>query len=271
MPHVPVGASEGFKGKSEYGPYGDTIEEIDWSSGQILAKLKELGLDENTLVIFTSDNGPWIEPTHAPRGVKNDGKPFIPLDHSGSALPLRGWKMSTWDGGSRVPFIARWHGKIAPGGKSDQLLSTMDLLPTFAKLAKAKLPNWDIDGKDATNFILGKTDTSPREDYFYYSGCLLTGVRSGKWKLVLPRSGNPDGTGWWGRLIEEIPEVQLFNLDLDPSEAWNLAAAHPDVVKSLMKRIDWALEELGDIDQSGSGARFFDEGERKLQVPLASH
>lgn len=271
LPHVPVGASEGFKGKSEYGPYGDTIEEIDWSSGQILAKLKELGIDQNTLVIFTSDNGPWIEPTHAPRGAAADGKPFIPLDHSGSALPLRGWKMSAWDGGSRVPFIARWPGKIASGGKSDQLLSTMDLFPTFATLAKAKLPKWEIDGRDATNFLLGQTDTSPRDDYFYYSGCLLTGVRSGKWKLVLPRSGNPDGTGWWGRLIEKIPEVQLFNLDLDPSEAWNLAAAHPDVVKSLMKRIDWAREELGDIDQTGSGARFFDKGERKLQVPLASN
>ena len=267
LPHVPVGASEGFKGKSEYGPYGDTIEEIDWSSGQIFAKLKELGLDENTLVVFTSDNGPWTEPTHAPRGVPADGEPFIPLDHSGSALPLRGWKMSAWEGGSRVPFIARWPGKITAGSESDQVLSTMDLFPTFANLAGAKLPKWDIDGKDATDFLLGKAD-SPRDDYFYYSGCLLTGVRSDKWKLVVPRSGNPDGTGWWGRLIEEIPEVQLFDLEMDASEAWNLANVHPDIVKKLMKRIDWARKELGDIDRSGQGARFFDKGERTLQDPL---
>lgn len=267
LPHVPVGASEGFKGKSEYGPYGDTIEEIDWSSGQILAKLKELDLDENTLVIFTSDNGPWIEPTHAPRGTQNDGASFIPLDHSGSALPLRGWKMSAWEGGSRVPFIARWPGKIPAGSKSAQLLSTMDLYPTFANLAGAKMPKREIDGEDATEFLFGKAE-SPREDYFYYSGCLLTGVRVGKWKLVLPRPGDPAGTGWWGRLIEEIPEIQLFDLELDAAEAWNLATVYPDTVKKLMKRIEWARKELGDIDRTGSGARFFDPGERRLQDPI---
>ncbi len=270
LPHVPVGASEGFKGKSEYGPYGDTIEEIDWSSGQILAKLQELGLDENTLVMFTSDNGPWTEPTHASRGGRNSGKPFIPLDHSGSALPFRGFKMTAWEGGSRVPFIARWPGRIPAGSKSDRILSTMDLLPTFANLAGAPLPKWEIDGRDATDFLLGKTEISPREDFFYYSGCLLTGVRSGKWKLVLPRPGNPDGTGWWGRMLEEIPEIQLFDLELDQAEQNNLANVYPDVVETLMKRIDWARNELGDIDRSGEGARFFDEGERQLEVPLAS-
>lgn len=268
LPHVPVGASENFKGKSDYGPYGDTIEEIDWSSGQIFAKLKELGLDENTLVIFTSDNGPWIEPTHAPRGNKRDNEPFIPLDHSGSALPLRGWKMSAWDGGSRVPFIARWPGQISAGSKSDELLSTMDLLPTFARLAGAELPTWEIDGRDASQFLRGETTTSPREDYFYYAGCMLTGVRAGNWKLVLAREGNPAGTGWWGRLIETVPTLQLYNLDQDPAEASNLAHVYPDIVQSLLTRIDTARTELGDLRITGTGARFHDPGPRQLQVPL---
>lgn len=271
LPHVPVGASENFKGKSAYGPYGDTIEEIDWSSGQIFAKLKSLGLDENTLVIFTSDNGPWIEPTHAPRGNGRDGTPFIPLDHSGSAIPFKGAKMSTWEGGSRVPFIARWPGQIPAGGKSAELLATMDLLPTFARLAGATLPPWPIDGHDASAFLRGESASSPRDDFLYYAGCLLTGIRAGNWKLVLPREGNPPGTGWWGRMIEEIPAVQLFNLDLDPAEASNLATVYPDVLQSLLQRIETARHELGDLESTGRGARFFDSGERRLQVPLTPH
>ncbi|MDF1812190.1 MAG: sulfatase [Verrucomicrobiales bacterium] len=150
MPHIPVGASEDFKGKSEYGPYGDTIEEIDWSTGRILDKLKELEIDGNTLVVFTSDNGPWVETT---RGMKPAGRKFIPRDHSGSAAPLKGWKMSAWDGGCKVPFIARWPGKIAEDRVSSELLSTLDLLPTFAKIAGAKLADdRTIDGYDATGF-----------------------------------------------------------------------------------------------------------------------
>ncbi len=266
LPHIPVGASPEFKGKSAYGPYGDTIEEIDWSCGQILAKLKELELDENTLVVFTSDNGPWVETT---RAMQPDGKPFIPRDHSGSADPLRGWKMSAWDGGSRVPCIVRWPGRVPQGRVSDELLSTMDLLPTFAKLAGAKLDeDVTLDGLDAASFLLGKSDASPRDEYLYYAGCLLTGVRSGKWKLVLPRKANPSGTGWWGRMIEAVPQTQLFNLDDDPAEATNLAMEHPETVAALMKRIERARTELGDIDRTGSGVRLFDEGPRRLEVPL---
>ena len=262
MPHIPVGASEHFKGRSEYGPYGDTIEEIDWSTGQILEKLRELDIDKNTLIIFTSDNGPWVETTHA---MKPDGKPFIPRDHSGSAAPLRGWKMSTWDGGSKVPFIAHWPGRIDAGRQSAQILSTMDLLPTFAELAGAELPeNRTLDGHDASDFLLGKSDTSPRDDYFYYSGCLLTGVRVGPWKLVLPRPANPPGTGWWGRMIERIDEVQLYQLDVDPGETKNVAGEHPDIVAKLQERIAAARRELGDIDVVGSGARLFDEGPRRI-------
>ncbi len=264
LPHIPVGASEKFKGKSEYGPYGDTIEEIDWSCGEIVAGLKKLGLDENTLIVFTSDNGPWVETT---RSMEPGGKPFIPRDHSGSADPLRGWKMSAWDGGSRVPCIVRWPGKVPEGSVSDELLTTMDLLPTFAALAGAELPDRQLDGRDASAFLKGESD-SPRDEYLYYAGCLLTGVRSGAWKLVLPRPANPPGTGWWGRMIEAIPERQLFNLDDDPGETTNVAAEHPEIVEQLTKRIQLARAELGDIDRTGSGARFFDPGERRLQVPL---
>ncbi len=263
MPHIPLGASEKFKGKSAGGFYGDTIEELDWSCGEIVRTLKELNIDDNTLVIFTSDNGPWVETT---RGMKPDGRSFIPRDHSGNANPFRGWKMSAWDGGCRVPFIARWPGRIPEGSSSDEILSTMDLLPTFAKIAGAELPDLKLDGTDATDFLTRKSEISPRDEYLYYSGCLLTGVRSGKWKLVLPRKNAPAGLGWWGRMIEEVAEVQLFDLNADPGETTNLAAAHPDVVASLIKRIERARTELGDIDKTGSGARFFDKGPRKLQM-----
>ncbi len=264
MPHVPVGASADYKGKSAYGPYGDTIEEIDWSCGQIFAKLKSLNLDDNTLVIFTSDNGPWIETT---RAMTPGGKPFIPRDHSGTAEPLRGWKMSAWDGGCRVPCIVRWPEKVPAGNVSDEVLTTMDLLPTFASLAGAEIPkSIQLDGFDASEFLLGKTKESPRDEYLYYCGCLLTGVRVGKWKLVLPRPASPPGTGWWGRMIEAVSTTQLFNLDDDIGETTNLARQHPDVVAMLEKRIAAARAELGDIDRSGTGARFFDEGGRHLQA-----
>lgn len=265
MPHIPLGASEEFKGRSDYGPYGDAIEEIDWSCGQIFEKLKELGIDESTLVIYTSDNGPWVETT---RGMMPDEKPFIPRDHSGTADPLRGWKMSAWDGGCRVPFVARWPSHIPAGKVNDEILATMDLLPTFAALSGGKLPDYQIDGKDAFAFLMGETEQSPRDDYFYYTGCLLTGVRQGNWKLVLPRPANPPGTGWWGRMIEAVNETQLFDLANDPGESTNVAAMHPNIVASLQERITQARTELGDIDQTGTGARFFDAGSRKLQNPI---
>ena len=265
LPHIPVGASKDFKGKSEYGPYGDTIEEIDWSTGKILDKLKELGIDDNTLVIFTSDNGPWIETT---AGMKPGGRKFIPADHSGLADPLRGWKMSAWEGGSRVPFLARWPGKIEAGSESKGILTTMDLLPTFAKLAGAKLPDIKLDGTDAADFLAGKAEGSPRDEYLYYTGCLLTGIRKDNWRLVLPRPANPPGTGWWGRMIEAIPAIQLYDLENDPGESKDVAKDHPEVVKQLLARVEEVREDLGDIDKTGSGARFFEPGPRKLQVAL---
>lgn len=265
MPHIPLGASEKFKGKSAGGFYGDTIEELDWSCGEIFKTLKELGIDDNTLVIFTSDNGPWVETT---RGMKPAGKAFIPRDHSGNVEPLRGWKMSAWDGGCRVPFIARWPGKIPAGWSSDELLCTLDLLPTFASIAGAELPEVKLDGFDSTGFLTRQAEASPRDEYLYYSGCLLTGVRDGRWKMVLPRENAPKGLGWWARMIEEVSEIQLYDLDADPSESTNVAASHPEIIALLTKRIEAARVELGDIDQTGAGARFFDTGPRQLQIPI---
>ncbi len=262
MPHIPLGASENFKGKSAGGFYGDTIEELDWSCGEILRTLKELEIDDNTLVVFTSDNGPWVETT---KSMQPNGVPFIPRDHSGNAEPYRGWKMSAWDGGCRVPFIARWPNKIPAGWESHEILSTLDLLPTFAAIAGAELPKVELDGQDATEFLTRKSTASPRDEYFYYAGCLLAGVRSGEWKLVLPREKTPRGIGWWGRMIEAVPETALFNLEVDPGETTNVAAQHPELVASLMKRIERARSELGDLEHAGSGARFFDEGPRSIE------
>jgi arylsulfatase A-like enzyme len=264
MPHIPLGASPDFKGRSAYGPYGDAIEEIDWSAGRILDTLKDLGIDDETLVIFTSDNGPWVETTH---DMKPDGKPFIPRDHSGTVEPLRGWKMSAWDGGCRVPFLARWPGKMKAGRVSDEILSTMDLLPTFAKLAGAALPaDRTLDGLDASDFLCGAAEASPRDDYLYYTGCRLNGVRAGQWKLVLPRVASPPGTGWWGRMIEAVKEPRLFDLNADPGETTNQADRHPEIVARLMRNIEKARAELGDIDHAGSAARSFDKGPRRLEA-----
>lgn len=263
MPHIPLGASEAFRGKSAYGPYGDAIEEIDWSCGEILKKLKSLGIDEKTLVVYTSDNGPWIETTQA---MNPRGKPFIPRDHSGTADPLRGYKMSAWEGGSRVPCIIRWPGTVPANVVTDELLTTMDLLPTFAKFANVEIPvSITLDGYDASQFLTGLSSASPRDEYLYYAGCLLTGVRVKDWKLVLPRSANPRGTGWWGRMIDAVRSVQLFDLKNDPGETTDIAQTHPEVVEELMQRIEQARQELGDLKQTGAGARLFDAGPRKVE------
>lgn len=205
MPHIPLFASPKFKGKSKRGLYGDTIEEIDWSTGQILKTIKSLGLDDKTLVIYTSDNGPW---------KLNGGR-------GGHADPLRGFKFQTYEGGMRVPCIMRWPGKIPAGKVCSEIAATIDFLPTVAKLAQAKLPKQKIDGRDIGLLLEGKAGAkSPHDAYFYYRGNNLQAVRAGKWKL---------------RQLKN--RVELFDLDKDISEASNQADAHPDVVARLKKRI----------------------------------
>jgi arylsulfatase len=159
----------------------------------------------------------------------------------------------------------RWPGKVKAGRVSDALTTTMDLLPTCATLAGAKLPeNVALDGRDLSKFLSGKTEQSPREEYFYYAGCRLLAVRDARWKLVLPRPAKPANLLWWGRMIDAVDTIQLYDLTADIGETQNVAAAHPEIVAALMKRIERARTELGDIDRTGTGARLFDEGPRKL-------
>lgn len=204
MPHVPLFASKDFRGKSKRGLYGDVIEEIDWSVGQILQTLKDLRLDEKTLVVFTSDNGPWLS-------KKKNG---------GSAMPLRGGKFSTFEGGMRVPCLARWPGTIPAGKVCKEVAATIDLLPTFAKIARARVPNDRvIDGKNILPLLLGKKGaTSPHAGYYFFRGKNLQAVRSGKWKLHLG-------------VRKKAP--RLYDLSSDISESSDVSAKHPEVVKKL--------------------------------------
>jgi len=248
MPHIPLGASERFRGKSKRGMYGDVIEELDWSLGQVIDTLKELGLDEKTLVVFTSDNGPWIE------GYIGD--------YAGCADPLRGSKMMTWDGGSREPCIMRWPGKIPAGKRCDEIATTMDLLPTFARLAGVRLPDDRIiDGKDIWPLMTGRSGArSPHEALYFYNYTHLQAVRSGRWKLVLPRPARPPWTGFSARMIDAVPRTQLYDLDTDIEERHDVADQHPDVIRRLMKLVETAREDLGDYNKVGKGTRFFDKG-----------
>jgi arylsulfatase A len=211
MPHTPIGASDRFKGKSERGLYGDAIEEIDWSTGEIMNTLKELGLDSNTIVVFTSDNGPG-------------GR------EGGSAEPLRGKKLTTWEGGLRVPCIIRWPGHVPAGVTCSELATTMDLYPTFARLAGAAVPSdRTIDGKDITPLITGEAGArTPHEAFFYHDARegQLECVRSGRWKLHLKE-----------------PQ-KLYDLQADIGEKHNVASQHPDVVDRLRTLAHRFNEEL---------------------------
>ena len=245
MVHVVLGASEDFKGKSKRGLYGDAMREIDCGVGRMLSTLKELKLDERTLVFFTSDNGPWIE-GHL-------------RDHGGSAFPLRGYKMSTWEGGLRVPGIVRWPGRIQAGQVSDDIVTTLDLYPTFASLAGAKLPDGRVtDGVDMSDFWLGRTDRGPRSTFYYYAYTHLQAVRRGQWKLVLPRPARPPWTSWYGRMIDAVKKPELYDLEADIAELHEVAEEHPQLVAELTQLAEQARQDLGDYNVVGKGARFFD-------------
>jgi arylsulfatase len=231
------------------------IEEIDWNVGRILDALKEHGLDKNTYVIFTSDNGPWL----------------IKKAHGGSAKPLRSGKASTWEGGQRVPCIMWAPGRIPAGKTCDELASTLDVLPTLAKLAGAKPPNDRIiDGHDISDLMHGKRGaTSPTEAFYYYLYTHLQAVRSGKWKLHLPRPARPPWVGnlHWRHIdakdVFEITDPLLYDLEADIGETTGVAAKHPEVVQRLLKLAERARADIGDYDRIGKGARFFDEGPKR--------
>ena len=212
FPHEPLHVSERFKGKSKGGLYGDVVECIDWSCGEILAAIQQAGIDEQTLVIFTSDNGPAGHP----------------------APPLRGGKGSTWEGGMRVPFIARWPGKVPAGAACAEQASVMDILPTFAALAGARLPtDRAIDGKDIWPLVSGRSGArSPHEAFFYYSAYGdLSAVRSGQWKLHIKAPASRASA----KEKEAAPLPALYDLSVDVGEQTNVAADHPDIVEQLTK------------------------------------
>ncbi len=234
MPHNPVHASERFRGRSANGRYGDAVEEIDWSVGEILRTLRELGIDKRTLVIFTSDNG-----AHRRFG--------------GSNAPLRGWKGSTWEGGMRVPCVMYWPGTIPAGLVCDEVTSTMDILPTFAKLAGAEVPkDRIIDGHDISALMTGQPGAkSPYRAFFYYQIDQLQAVRSGRWKLHLPLERKKKN---WGEPIPDVP-LQLYDLKRDISESRDVSKQHPDVVERLFAYAEEAREDLGDVGRQGQGIR----------------
>ncbi|MDI1310976.1 sulfatase [Prosthecobacter sp.] len=258
MPHVPIFASHAFRGQSSAGLYGDVVQEIDWSVGQILDTIKRCGIDQNTLVILFSDNGPFLSYGN----------------HAGSAKPLREGKLTTFDGGVRSPFIARWPGHVPATQVCDEPVMEIDLLPTIARLIGGKLSERKIDGKDILDLLEGKPGAkSPHKSLVFYGGDELQAIRSGPWKLHFPhpyitvdgepgRDGKPSRFGQMkpkaitqsgiagiasrhGYRVENIG-LSLFNLNDDPGETHNLAKEHPEIVEQLQKLAEPTRKELGD-------------------------
>lgn len=236
MPHLPLHTTEEFYGKSNAGLYGDVIETIDWSVGQVLKVLEEEGFDENTIVYFGSDNGPWQEaearmfnkPTV--REGSNDkiwerggNKPW----DAGSSGPLRGYKHTTYEGGPRVPALIRWPEKIKPGGVTDELITHLDLYTTLVKAGHGKLPAYKIDGMDVMPFLLGQEVSSPRNEYGYFINSLQA-IRIGEWKLR-----------------EVNGNTELYNMQYDASEKYNQAANYPDLVKEIRAKMFELAEDVG--------------------------
>ncbi len=249
MVHVPLFVGERFRGSSAADLYGNVVQELDWSVGEILKTIRRKGLDANTLVIFTSDNGPWLSYG----------------DHAGSAGALREGKGTVWEGGVRVPFIARWPGRIAAGRTSTEPAMTIDLLPTVAKLVGASLPTHTIDGLDVWPLLKGDARaTSPHDAfYFYYNTNELQAVRSGRWKLILPHTyrslgSQPRATGGIPAKYQHVKVgLELYDLVRDVGERTDVAAQHPDVVKRLSALAEKARADMGDAltQRVGMGVR----------------
>jgi arylsulfatase A-like enzyme len=252
MPHVPLHVSDKFRGKTSRGLYGDVIEEIDWSVGRVMEALRRNGLEENTWVIFTSDNGPWLSYG----------------DHAGSAFPLREGKGTDWEGGTREPCIMRWPGKIPAGTESWKMLMSIDLFPTIAQLIQAKLPAHSIDGLDVWPIISSKAGAvNPHSAYwFYYEVNQLQAVVTGdgRWKLQLPHTYRTLGGRRGGHNGTPVPyeqrsleHAELYDLDRDISEAADVSSQNAEIVKLLQAEAEKAREELGDslTKRKSKGAR----------------
>lgn len=249
LPHVPLAASARFRGKTARGLFGDVMEELDWSVGQILAEVKKQGLDNNTLVIFTSDNGPWL----------NYG------EHAGSAGGFREGKGTSFDGGHRVPCLIRWPGKVPPGRVNNKLLSTLDILPTVASLCGARQPRQKIDGVNFQTLLAGDDTVKPRDNfYYYYRRNSLEAVRRDDWKLVFAHESRtyegelPGQNGQPGKAPEnhQFP-LALYDLRRDPSERYDVKELYPKVVEELQQLAEAAREDLGDelTQRTGKGVR----------------
>lgn len=242
MPHRPLHVADRFRRKSAGGLYGDAIESIDWSVGRLLDTLKEAGVDNDTLVVYTSDNGPWL---------------YIG-ENGGSAFPLRGGKGTTYEGGMRVPFIARWPGHIPAGATSRQPLSHLDLMPTIAAMTGAKLSDRKIDGADVSPILLGQKDAkNPHEALFYYANGSLNAVRAGRWKYKdVTTLQDETEYGKYEQPEAKVPPA-LYDLELDPTEQKNVANNHADIVERMKKLLKAEREELGDRRRGieGKGVR----------------
>ncbi len=245
MVHIPLGVSERFSGRTPRGLFGDVVMELDWSTGEVFRALRRHGLEENTFVVFTSDNGPWL----------NFG------EHAGSAFPLREGKGTMWDGGCRVPCLMRWPGHIEAGSVTSTMAATIDLLPTIAALAGAPLPPLKIDGVDLTPLLEGVPGAEPRTDYWLYYGQQLQAVRRGPWKLHFPHEYRsyegvrPGRNGFPGPYARGRTGLELYNFEDDDREIMNVADRHPEVVRELQAIGDRARSELGDVGLEGAEIR----------------
>lgn len=247
QPHVPLYCSEKFRGKSGGGLYGDVIEELDWSVGEILGALKRNKLDERTMVVFTSDNGPWLSYG----------------EHAGRTGPLREGKGTSWEGGIRVPCLMRWPGTIPVGTVCDEPVGTIDLLPTIAAFTGATLPAAKIDGMDVRALITGEPGAkSPRDVLFiYYENNQLQAVIGRRWKLVLPHSyrtlgGQPKATG--GIPVKyrnvKLGKPELYDLVEDIGETRDVSASHPEIVQEMLAKAEAERGELGDALTGKNGS-----------------
>ena len=237
MPHVPIAVSNKFKGKSTQGLYGDLMMEIDWSVGEIVKALKQNNLEENTLVIFTSDNGPWL----------NFG------NHAGSTGGLREGKGTSFEGGQRVPTIMKWPKVISAGSISNNIAATIDVFPTIANIVSSELPKHKIDGVDISSILEGRRDSNPRDHlYYYYGKNNLEAVRKDNWKLVFPHESRsyknvlPKNDGHPGPYSKFTAEYALYNLRRDPGEEYNVKELYPEIVKELEDLAEIARNDLGD-------------------------
>lgn len=246
MPHVPLFVSDKFKGKSKQGLYGDVIMEIDWSVGQILQKLRKEGLDENTLVVVTSDNGPWI----------NYG------NHAGSTGGLREGKGTSFEGGQRVPCLMQWKGTIPAGSVCNKLAVNIDLLPTFAHISGAAMPSHKTDGVNLFSLLQGDTKSTPRTSFlYYYRRNSLEAVSDGEFKLIFPHPTRtyegfaPGNDGMSGRVDENkmLEEKILIDLRRDPGERYNVLSQYPEAAGRLEQMANEAREDLGDDLQKKEG------------------